>query len=124
VVHWLLETHYFPHGRALRRCHPRDLLGQVRNYCVYNDLALEMRPEYFDKVVGSYFTVVSGKSKSPVKTASHPATASMPVAAVSARPEEFHTQPLPAASLTPAKAAPTPAASPLERHVTEPIVAG
>ena len=23
--------------RAMRRCHPRDLLSQVRNYCAYND---------------------------------------------------------------------------------------
>jgi hypothetical protein len=45
----------------MRRCHPRDLLGQVRNYCAYNDLPIEMRPEYFDRVVDSYFTVVINK---------------------------------------------------------------
>ena len=26
AVHYLVETHYAPHGRPLRRCHPRDLL--------------------------------------------------------------------------------------------------
>ena len=60
VVDWLLEAHYRPSSRALRRCHPRDLLSQVRNYCVYHDYPTEMRPEYFDRVVPSYFTVVNG----------------------------------------------------------------
>ncbi len=60
VVEYLLKTHY-QGKRPLRRCHPRDLLGQVRNYCAYNDLQLEMRPEYFDRVVDSYFTVVINK---------------------------------------------------------------
>jgi predicted ATPase with chaperone activity len=60
AVDYLIKTHYRPNNRPLRRCQPRDLLTQVRNYCVYNDLPLEMRPEYFDRVVKSYFTVVAG----------------------------------------------------------------
>ncbi len=60
VVDYLLEKHYGSQ-RPLRRCHPRDLLSQVRNYCAYNDLAIEMKPEYFDRVVESYFTVVINK---------------------------------------------------------------
>ncbi|MBN1909301.1 MAG: AAA family ATPase [Pirellulales bacterium] len=58
VVDYLLNEHYHPNGRPLRRCQPRDLLTQVRNYCTYNDLPLEMEPAYFDHVVRSYFTVV------------------------------------------------------------------
>ncbi|MCA9262432.1 MAG: AAA family ATPase [Planctomycetales bacterium] len=58
VVNHLIETHYRRTGLAMRRCHPRDLLGQIRNYCVYNHLPMEMRNEYFDRVVRSYFTVV------------------------------------------------------------------
>lgn len=58
VVNYLLETHYRPCGRAKRRCHPRDLITQMRNYCQYNDLPLELRPEYFDVVVQSYFAMV------------------------------------------------------------------
>ena len=54
----LLDRHYLPLGRPLRRCHPRDLLGQIANYCAYNDLPIEMRSDYFDRVVASYFTVV------------------------------------------------------------------
>lgn len=61
VVDHLLHSYYHTHSRPLRRCHPRDLLGQVRNFCAYNDLQMEMRPEYFDRVVKSYFTVVVAK---------------------------------------------------------------
>ena len=59
VVDHLLRAHYRPNSLRLRRCHPRDLLGQVRNYCAYNGLPMEMRPEYFDRVVKSYFTVLA-----------------------------------------------------------------
>ncbi|MFV2067994.1 MAG: AAA family ATPase [Pirellulales bacterium] len=61
AVEHLLDQHYRPTDRPRRRCHPRDLLLQIRNYCVYNDLLVEMRPEYFDRVVSSYFTVLTGK---------------------------------------------------------------
>ena len=50
VVNYLIRQHYGRAGRRLRRCHPRDLLSQIRNYCVYNELPLEMRKEYFDRV--------------------------------------------------------------------------
>src|SRR6185312_12471868 len=43
IVDWLLDAHYRPTGRALRRCHPRDLLSQVRNFCVYHDYPTDMR---------------------------------------------------------------------------------
>lgn len=58
AVDHLIQRHYTPVNRPLRRCQPRDLLQQVRNYCVYNGLPVEMRPEHFDRVVQSYFTVV------------------------------------------------------------------
>ena len=57
AVNYLLEKHYQPHQRPLRRCHPRDLLLQIHNYCAYNDLEMEMKAEYFDQVVDNYFTV-------------------------------------------------------------------
>jgi predicted ATPase with chaperone activity len=43
-------------GKSLRRCHPRDLLLQVRNYCVYRKLDLVLRPEYLDQACRSYFS--------------------------------------------------------------------
>ena len=58
AVEHLLETHYRMTGRPLRRCHPRDLLLQIHNYCAYNDLPMEMRPDYFDAAAANYFTVV------------------------------------------------------------------
>lgn len=58
VVNYLIETHYRQAGRCKRRCHARDLLLQIRNYCQYNLLELELLPEYFDKAVDTYFTMV------------------------------------------------------------------
>ena len=63
AVVYLLEKHYRPLGRPLRRCHPRDLLVQIRNCCKYLGSELEMKPEYFDLVVENYFTVVGDKCK-------------------------------------------------------------
>lgn len=54
----LIERHYRRANRPFRCCQPRDLLLQVRNYCVYNDLPLELRPEYFDVAANNYFTVM------------------------------------------------------------------
>jgi hypothetical protein len=56
AVDHLLEKYYRPDDRPLRRCHPRDLLMQVRNYCTYNDLPFEMNPDYFDRVAQGFFT--------------------------------------------------------------------
>lgn len=58
VVNYLLETHYRRCGRAKRRCHARDLLMQIRNYCRYHGVALELRPDYFDNAVETYFAMV------------------------------------------------------------------
>lgn len=58
AVNYLLETHYRPHARGLRRCHPRDLMKQIRSYCAYHDLPFELRNEYIDRVVGTYFAKV------------------------------------------------------------------
>ncbi len=69
VVDTLLQRHFEPHNRPLRRCHPRDLLLQIRNYCAYNDLPMEMTDESFDRVVRSYFTTLSGMDDGPVRPA-------------------------------------------------------
>ena len=86
IVNYLLEKHYLSMGRRLRRCHPRDLLSQIRNFCVYNDLPMEIRPEYFDRVVKSYFTVVlDAKPKTMAK-----GVGPDPVPAVSVPAEQVH----------------------------------
>jgi predicted ATPase with chaperone activity len=58
VVDYLIERHYRQANRPFRGCQPRDLLLQVRNFCIYNDLPLELKPEYFDFAAENYFTVM------------------------------------------------------------------
>jgi predicted ATPase with chaperone activity len=58
AVEHLLAKHFRPTGRPLRRCQPRDLLMQVHNYCAYNDVPMSMAPEYLDRVIVDYLTVV------------------------------------------------------------------
>ncbi len=56
AIDYLIEEHYQKAGRPFRCCHPRDLLLQIRSYCAYNDLPLELKPRYFDIAVMNYFT--------------------------------------------------------------------
>jgi predicted ATPase with chaperone activity len=58
AVDYLIDQHYHRVGRPFRCCQPRDLLLQVRNYCSYNQLPLELKPEYFDFAVMNYFTMI------------------------------------------------------------------
>jgi hypothetical protein len=57
AIDYLVDRHYQRVRRPFRCCHPRDLLLQVRNYCIYNDVPLELKPEYFDLAVMNYFTM-------------------------------------------------------------------
>lgn len=59
VVDDVIERHYRQATRPFRRCHPRDLLRQIRSYCAYNGLPFEMKSAYFDLVVRIYFTEVA-----------------------------------------------------------------
>jgi hypothetical protein len=58
AVEYLLERHYRARGRPLRRCHPRDLLMQVRCYCAYNDIPMAITTQALDMAAENYFTVV------------------------------------------------------------------
>ncbi|MFO0908938.1 MAG: AAA family ATPase [Isosphaeraceae bacterium] len=58
ALEYLIDRHYRRINRPFRCCQPRDLLLQVRNFCIYNDLPLELRAEYFDFAAGNYFTVM------------------------------------------------------------------
>ena len=53
----LIETHYRG-KRPFRCCQPRDLLLQIRNYCLYQGKTKEMTKQYFDFAAGVYFTVM------------------------------------------------------------------
>jgi len=65
AVEYLLETHYRPYQRRRRRCHPRDIMKQVANFCKYHDLPLTMSGENFDHVAGSFFTNCLKKGQNP-----------------------------------------------------------
>ncbi len=58
AVEYLMEKHYRASNRPFRNCHPRDLLLQVRNYCLYNDLPMDMLPSYFDYACENYFSIM------------------------------------------------------------------
>jgi hypothetical protein len=74
AVHYLVETHYAPYGRPLRRCHPRDLLAQIKNYCIYYGRPMELRPDYLDRVVRSYFTALTAAADGGLQPAPAPTT--------------------------------------------------
>ena len=58
AIQYLIETHYKPVNRPMRMCQPRDLLLQVKNYCLYNDLPVDLKNEYFDYACDNYFAVM------------------------------------------------------------------
>jgi predicted ATPase with chaperone activity len=54
----LIETHYRQNGRPFRCCQPRDLLQQVKNYCLYRKEMPTLSNEHFDLAVENYFAVM------------------------------------------------------------------
>jgi ATPase family associated with various cellular activities (AAA) len=58
MVDYLIAKHYKPTGRPFRNCHPRDLLLQVKNYCLYQDCQLELKEEYIDFACENYFSIM------------------------------------------------------------------
>jgi len=58
VVDYLLATHYRPTGRPMRCCHPRDLLMQARNMCLYEGSQLDLTNDAMDFAVENYFAVL------------------------------------------------------------------
>ncbi|WP_417849130.1 AAA family ATPase [Thalassoglobus sp.] len=58
AVEYLIDTHYIPKQRPFRNCQPRDLLLQVRNFCVYRKLPKKVTKEAFDFAVDNYFSMM------------------------------------------------------------------
>ncbi len=58
VIEYLVEKHYKATNRPFRNCHPRDLLLQIRNYCLYNDLPMDLKIEYVDFACENYFSIM------------------------------------------------------------------
>jgi hypothetical protein len=57
-IDYLIDRYYRKTGRAFRCCQPRDLLLQVRNYCLYAKKPQELTCEYFDYATENYFAVM------------------------------------------------------------------
>ena len=57
-VDYLIDTHYYPKKRPFRNCQPRDLLLQVRNYCIYKELPRQVTHESLDSAVDNYFAMM------------------------------------------------------------------
>jgi predicted ATPase with chaperone activity len=108
VVNYLLKVHFLETRRRLRRCHPRDLLSQIQAFCTYNELPMEMRPEYFDRAVKSYFTMVLKPIVAPAAKIAAPAKAAAP-----AKPAPIKSAAVkPAAAAKPAALAPAVSTAP------------
>lgn len=58
VIDYLIQTHYLAKKRPFRNCHPRDLLLQVRNYCIYHEQPLVLKKEYMDLACENYFSIM------------------------------------------------------------------
>ena len=58
MIKRLIEKHYLPVDRPFRNCHPRDLLLQIKNYCLYLKKPVELSDEAFDFAAENYFSVV------------------------------------------------------------------
>ena len=76
VAEQLLERQFRARGRLLRRCHPRDLLLQVKSLCIYRSERPEMRLEYLELACKNYFG--TGKLPSGSVSAQGPSASSGP----------------------------------------------
>ena len=55
MVAYLLRRHYAPMRRALRACHPRDLLEHVTAMCRYRGIEPVITRELLDAACHAYF---------------------------------------------------------------------
>ena len=60
MVAYLYRRHYRPHERALRACHPRDLLDQVTALCRYRGIEPVLTRDLLDAACASYFIPDTG----------------------------------------------------------------
>ena len=58
AIDYLIQRHYQPTNRPFRCCHPRDLLLQIHNYCLYMRKDSILTKESVDFAVENYFSVM------------------------------------------------------------------
>ncbi len=75
MVAYLYRRHYKPVGRAMRNCHPRDLLDQITALCRYRGIEPVVTRELLDAACDSYFvdgyatTAAPGRERSKSESA-------------------------------------------------------
>jgi len=52
---YLIKEHYIKHDRPKRRCHPRDLIAQLRDIATYLDVTPELTEDLIDQACDTYF---------------------------------------------------------------------
>jgi hypothetical protein len=57
---YMIERHYHGTGRAMRFCHARDLLHQIRVYCEFLEQPLAITREALDTAARNYFAIMDG----------------------------------------------------------------
>ncbi len=55
IIDQLIERQYLRARRPFRRCHPRDLLGQLSSICIYREEHVELRLDYLEIACKNYF---------------------------------------------------------------------
>jgi hypothetical protein len=82
IVEELIQNHYRKPGRSLRRCHPRDLLHQIKCLCAYRNERMELRTDFLEISCKNYFgnSPILGSERLPAsRTASAPLPSPAPI---------------------------------------------
>jgi hypothetical protein len=58
MLDYLIDKHYRSTGREYRNCQPRDLLLQIRSYCLFQGVPTQMTEESIDFAVDNYFSIM------------------------------------------------------------------
>ena len=58
TLDYLVSKYYRETEREFRNCHPRDLLMQIRSYCLFHGLPQQMTKQTIDFAVENYFSIM------------------------------------------------------------------
>ncbi len=62
VVQQFIQSFYRRFGRPMRRCHARDLLTQVKAFCVYRGEPLDLRLDFLQHACRNYFGTLGAEN--------------------------------------------------------------
>jgi hypothetical protein len=82
IVEELIQNHFRKPGRSLRRCHPRDLLHQVKCLCSYRNERMELRTDFLEIACKNYFgnsPILGSELLHAPRTASVPSPTPAPI---------------------------------------------